>query len=270
VFKSGGRVVKNVTGYDLCKVIAGSWGTLAVMTDVTIKTLPRAETEATVLVLNLDDAAAGKAMTAAMSSYGDVSAAAHLPAKAAERIAETASGRTAVTAFRLEGVAPSVVQRKALLEKIVAPFGALAALDEAASRAFWRSVRDVTPFAAAGPSGGRDLWRISTEPVRGPGVGRALAGRADAEILYDWAGGLVWAALPAADDAHADLVRATLAAAGGQSGGHATLIRAPAAVRAAIDVFTPEPAPLAALTERIRKSFDPQGVLNPGRMWAGI
>jgi glycolate oxidase FAD binding subunit len=266
VFKSGGRVVKNVTGYDLCKVIAGSWGTLAVMTDITIKTLPKAETEESVLVLNLDDATARKAMTAATGCYGDVSAAAHLPANVAARIAETASGQAAVTAFRLEGVAPSVKQRKAVLEKLIAPFGSLAALGEPASRAFWRGVRDVTPFAASGPAGGRDLWRISTAPTQGATIGRALAIKADAEILYDWAGGLIWAALPAAADAHARLVRATLAA----SGGHATLIRAPAAVRAAVEVFSPEPAPLAALTDRVRKSFDPQGVLNPGRMWAGV
>jgi glycolate oxidase FAD binding subunit len=266
VFKSGGRVVKNVTGYDLCKLIAGSWGTLAVMTDVTIKTLPKAETEASVLVLNLDAAAAGKAMTAAMGSYGDVSAAAHLPAGVAARIAESASAHSAVTAFRLEGVAPSVIQRKAVLEKIVAPFGAVTALDETASRGFWRSVRDVTPFAAAGPFGDRDLWRLSTAPSAGPSVGRVLAREAGAEMLYDWAGGLVWAALPAADDAHAPLVRGTMA----KAGGHATLIRAPAAVRAAVEVFTPEPAALAALTGRVRKSFDPQGVLTPGRMWAGI
>ena len=109
-FKSGGRVVKNVTGYDLCKLIAGSWGTLAAMTDVTIKTLPRAETEATVLVLKLDDATARKAMAAAMGSFADVSAAAHLPAIAAARIAEIAAAQTAVTAFRLEGVAPSVAR----------------------------------------------------------------------------------------------------------------------------------------------------------------
>jgi glycolate oxidase FAD binding subunit len=265
VFKSGGRVVKNVTGYDMCKVIAGSWGTLAAMTDVTIKVLPKAETELSVLVLGLDDAAAGKTMTAAMTCYGDVSAAAHVPA-AAERIAATASGRAAVTAFRLEGVAPSVAQRKTVLEQVLAPFGALAVLEEGPSRAFWSAVRDVTPFAADGPSGGRDIWRISTAPTQGPAVGATLARKAGAEVLYDWAGGLVWAALPASDDAQAPLVRATVAAAGG----HATLIRAPAAVRAAIEVFTPEPPPLAALTARIRKSFDPQGVLNPGRMWAGV
>jgi glycolate oxidase FAD binding subunit len=265
VFKSGGRVVKNVTGYDMCKVIAGSWGTLAAMTDVTVKVLPKAETELSVLVLGLDDASAGKAMTAAMTSYGDVSAAAHVPA-AAERIAATASGRAAVTAFRLEGVAPSVAQRKTVLEQVMAPFGALATLEQDASRAFWSAVRDVTPFAADGPSGGRDVWRISTAPTQGPAVGMELVRKAGAEVLYDWAGGLVWAALPASDDAQAPLVRTTVAAASG----HATLIRAPAAVRAAVEVFTPEPPGLAALTARIRKSFDPQGVLNPGRMWAGV
>jgi glycolate oxidase FAD binding subunit len=265
-FKSGGRVVKNVTGYDLCKLIAGSWGTLAAMTDVTIKTLPRAETEATVLVLKLDDATARKVMTAATGSFADVSAAAHLPATAAARIPEIATAQTAVTAFRLEGVAPSVAERKTVLEKLLAPFGTLGALGEAASRALWRAVRDVTPFAAAGPAGTRDLWRVSTAPTQGAGVGHALAEKADAELFYDWAGGLIWAALPAANDAHAPLVRATVASAGG----HATLIRAPAAVRAAVDVFTPEAPALAALTARVRAGFDPQGVLNAGRMWAGV
>jgi glycolate oxidase FAD binding subunit len=130
----------------------------------------------------------------------------------------------------------------------------------------WRAIRDAAPFAAAGPAGARYVWRISTAPSRGAEIGRALAERAAAEIMYDWAGGLIWAALPASDDAGAALVRSTVAAAGG----YATLIRAPAAVRAAIDVFEPEPAALAALTKRVRESFDPRGVLNAGRMWAGV
>jgi glycolate oxidase FAD binding subunit len=265
-FKSGGRVVKNVTGYDLCKLLAGSWGTLAAMTDITIKTLPRAETEETVLIFDLDETPAGKLMAAVMGSFADASAAAHVPAPLAVRIAEIAAARGAVTAFRLEGVAPSVAHRKAVLEKLAAPYGGLGTLDETVSRAFWRAIRDVTPFAAAGPAGRRDLWRISTAPSRGAELGLALTGRAEAEVLYDWAGGLVWAALPAADHAHARLVRLTLAA----IGGHATLIRAPAAVRAAVEVFEPQPPALAALSKRVRDSFDPRGVLNAGRMWAGV
>ena len=265
-FKSGGRVVKNVTGYDLCKLIAGSWGTLAAMTEVTVKTLPRAETEATILVPGLDDKTAGKLMAAAMGSFADASAAAHLPAAAAARIGEVAGAGTAVTAFRLEGVAPSIAHRKGVLEKLAAPFGAPETLGEAASRALWRAVRDAAPFAAAGPASGRYVWRISTAPLSGAEIGRALLAKAQAEVMYDWAGGLIWAALPASDDAGAGLVRAIVAA----SGGHATLVRAPAAVRASVEVFAPQPPALAALTKRVRESFDPQGVLNAGRMWAGV
>jgi glycolate oxidase FAD binding subunit len=278
-FKSGGRVVKNVTGYDLCKLLAGSWGTLAAMTDVTVKTLPRAESEETVLVMDLDDGAAGKVMAAVMGSFADVSAAAHLPAAAAARITEIASAHRGVTAFRLEGVAPSIAHRASVLERLVAPFGALDRLGAAASRAFWRAVRDVAPFAAKrdphstatgsaslSPREERCVWRISTAPSRGAEVGRALVERAGAEVMYDWAGGLVWAAVSVSDDAHAPLVRASVAAAGG----HATLVRAPAALRAKVDVFEPEPAVLAALTARVREGFDPRGVLNPGRMWAGV
>ena|SRR5690242_3937148 len=265
-FKSGGRVVKNVTGYDLCKLVAGSWGTLAAMTEVTVKTLPKAETEQTILVLGAEPAAAVKIMAVAMSSHGDVSAAAHLSQAIAPDVAETASAHSAVTALRLEGVAPSVEQRRAHLEGLLASFGALASLDETASRALWRAIRDVTPFAANGPRGGADIWRISTAPARGADIGRTLADQAGAETLYDWAGGLVWAALPRSDDARAPLVHATVASVGG----HATLVRAPAAVRAKVDVFTPQPPGLAALTQRVRKGFDPQGVLSPGRMWAGV
>src|SRR5438045_445744 len=143
-FKSGGRVVKNVTGYDLCKVLAGSYGTLAAMTDVTVKVLPRAETEQTLLVLGLDAAKAARAMSAAMNSVNDVSGAAHLPAPIAARV--TQAGR-AVTALRLEGVAPSVAHRIRALESLLKSFGTLARLDETVSRAFWRGVRDGLPFA---------------------------------------------------------------------------------------------------------------------------
>jgi glycolate oxidase FAD binding subunit len=265
-FKSGGRVVKNVTGYDLCKLLAGSWGTLAAMTDVTVKTLPRAETERTVLVLGPDAATAGKLMTAVMNSFADASAAAHVPSALVGRIAAIAAAGASVTAFRIEGVAPSVAHRSALLEDLARSHGRLAMLEEPSSRELWRAVRDATPFAVAGPSGARDIWRISTAPASGTDVGRALAERADAEVLYDWAAGLVWAALPPSDDAASDLVRALVA----EGGGHATLIRAPAAVRAAVDVFQPEPPALAALTKRVREGFDPRGVLNPGRMWAGV
>jgi len=257
-FKSGGRVVKNVTGYDLCKVLAGSYGTLAAMTDVTVKVLPRAETEQTLLVLGLDDATAARAMSIAMGSSNDVSGAAHFPAPLAATI--QAEADTAVTALRLEGVAPSVVHRMRALEVLLKPFGAIVEVKEDASRKLWKDVRDVMPF----PNDDRALWRISAAPMRAHEITNAI-GEACA-CFYDWAGGLVWAALPVADDAGAAIVRRAVAA----TGGHATLIRAPAAIRAAVPVFQPQDVALAALSRRVKESFDPKGMFGPGRMWAGI
>jgi glycolate oxidase FAD binding subunit len=264
-FRSGGRVVKNVTGYDLCKLLAGSFGTLAAMTDVTVKTLPKAETETTVTVLGLGSAAATKAMAAALGSSCDVSAAAHLPPAVAARMDIPGAVARAATALRLEGVAPSVAHRKEALAALLRPFGAVEVLDAEASRALWRSVRDVTPFAA-GAASARHLWRISTAPGSGAALAEAMAAGADAEMLFDWGGGLVWAALAPSDDAGASLVHKAVSA----HGGHATLIRAPAALRAAVDVFAPQDEGLAALTRRVKESFDPRGILNPGRMWAGV
>jgi glycolate dehydrogenase FAD-binding subunit len=262
IFKSGGRVVKNVTGYDLCKLIAGSWGTLAAMTEVTIKVLPSPETEATVLIAGLAPAQAVDAMTGAMGSSCDVSGAAHLPAEVAARIPQIAAAGAAITALRLEGFAPSVAHRRGALQAQMRPLGDLAALDDQASGTLWRAVRDVTPFAGGeGP-----VWRLSVAPSQGAEVAAVVARQLPAQMLYDGAGGVIWIALGACDDAGAAVVRGAVAT----SGGHATLIRAPAALRAAVAVFDPQNAAVAALTKRVKESFDPKGVLNPGRMWAGV
>ena len=260
--KSGGRVVKNVTGYDMCKVLAGSWGTLAAMTDVTIKVLPKAETEATVIVEGLDDARACAAMAAAMGSACDVSGAAHLP----DHVASYFDGLPkpeAATALRLEGFVPSVKHRKEALAALMKTFGPVALLDEMHSRALWLSVRQVKPFAGEAVRA-RPLWRISTAPSRGHEIVAAITPAA--QMFYDWAGGLLWVAMPFADEPDAGSIRAAVKSVGG----HATLVRAPAAVRAAVDVFEPQEANLRALSKRVKEGFDPKGVLNPGRMWAGV
>ena len=264
-FKSGGRVVKNVTGYDLGKLLTGSWGTLAAMTEITVKVLPRAETEATLLVLGLDAAAAVAAMAAAMASAAEVSAAAHVPREIAVRLGDPGGG-LAATALRLEGVAPSVAHRCALLERLLRPSGSLAVIDAAGSRSLWQAIRDATSFAVADPLSARPLWRISTVPSRAPAVVAAVAAEAEIEVLYDWAGGLVWMSPAPCDDAAAPLIRRAVA----DAGGHATLIRAPLPVRAAVAVFPPQDDALAALTRRVKASFDPKGVLGPGRLQAGL
>ncbi len=265
-FKTGGRVVKNVTGYDLCKLLAGSWGTLAVMTEVTLKVMPKPESERTLLLRALDDVTANRAMTAALGSPFDVSGAAHLPNSAfrpaADALAELESAGQAVTLLRLEGIAASAAARAASLGKALAPFGAAEILQDAASAAVWSSIRDVQPFAAGGALGAWPVWRIVCPPASGGALGQALARDTGGEVIYDWGGGLIWAALPPKPDAQAALVRQRVDAAGG----HATLIRASEQVRRHVDVFHPQPGGLAALSERVRSSFDPKNILNRGRM----
>jgi len=268
-FKTGGKVVKNVTGYDLCKLLAGSWGTLAVMTEVTLKVMPRPESERTLLLRGLDDLAANRDMTAALGSPFDVSAAAHLPPTALratrEDLQRLAAPGHAVTLVRLEGIAASVAHRAASLARLLAPFGNVEFREEAKSAELWRAVRDVEPFAAGGALGGWPVWRIVCPPAAGGALGQALARETEGEVIYDWGGGLIWAALPPKPDAQAALVRARVNAAGG----HAMLLRASEDVRRTIDVFHPQAAGVAALGERVRQGFDPKGVLNRGRMTRG-
>jgi glycolate oxidase FAD binding subunit len=267
-FKSGGRVVKNVTGYDLCKLMAGSWGTLGAMTEVTIKTLPAPETEETVLLRALAPEKAIAAMSAAMASGCDVSGAAHLPRRVAARIplGEIAGAAGAVTALRVEGFAPSVAHRTHGLERLLKDFGEIARAGPVVSRGLWQAVRDVTPFASGREGPQRPLWRISTVASQGAQLAARLAGELETEVLFDWAGGLLWLSVSESDDAGAAVIGRAVAA----IGGHATLMRASSAVRAAVAVFSPQDPVLAALTRRVKEGFDPKRVLNPGRMWAGV
>ena len=268
-FKAGGRVVKNVTGYDLCKLLAGSWGTLAVMTEVTLKVMPRPESERTLALRGLDDVAANRAMTAALGSPFDVTGAAHMPGSALRAgtggLADLGNQSEALTLLRLEGITASVVHRAAALARALASFGVTEPLEDAASAAIWCAVRDVQPFAAGGPLGAWPVWRIVCPPASGGMLGERLARDTGGDVIYDWGGGLIWAALPPKPDAQATLVRQRVDA----IGGHATLIRAPDQVRRNIDVFHPQQGGLAALGIRVRHSFDPKGILNRGRLVRG-
>ena len=266
-FKAGGRVVKNVTGYDLCKLLAGSWGTLAVITEVTLKVMPKPESERTLVLRGLDDLTANRAMTAALGSPFDVSGAAHLPNSAFQPAAGAAvaglgaPGRAA-TLLRLEGIAASVADRANSLGKTLAPFGGVEILQDTISIAIWSSIRDVQAFAAGGALGAWPVWRIVCPPASGGALGQTLARDTGGEVIYDWGGGLIWAALPPKPDAQAGLVRQRVEAAGG----HAMLVRASELVRRNVDVFHPQSGGLAALSERVRQSFDPKNILNRGRL----
>ncbi len=241
VVKNGGRVMKNVTGYDLVKLMAGSYGTLGVLTEVSFKVLPGVETQASVLINGLSNVDAVGAMSTALGSPYEVTGAAHLPAGL--------DGHP-VTMLRLEGFAESVAYRAGKLRELLARFGDVTVeTDPERVAAGWRWVRDVEAFH--GRDG--DVWRISVKPSDGP----EIAARAGADVVFDWGGGLIWALVPEGTDLRAQL---------GGFAGHATLIRASEDTRGRLPVFQPEPAPLAALTAGLRRQFDPKGILNPGIM----
>lgn len=265
-FKAGGRVVKNVTGYDVCKLITGAWGTLAVMTEVTLKVMPRAEAERTLVLRGLDDIAANKAMTAALGSPYDISGAAHLPGSALRTVqgplGEIAAEDQSATLIRLEGITASAASRAASLSTLLQSYGTAEIVEDSQSSALWADIRDVVPFAASGPRAMWPVWRIVCPPASGGKLGQEIAKRSQGEVVYDWGGGLIWAALPPSADAQAAQLRKLVDAAGG----HATLIRASEDVRRAIDVFHPQAPGVAALGDRVRKSFDPKSILNRGRM----
>jgi glycolate oxidase FAD binding subunit len=258
VFKAGGRVVKNVTGYDLSRGLAGSFGTLAIATEVTLKVLPLGETSATLMLIGLDPAPAVAALCAAMGAPADVSGAAHLPPFAAK----TQGFSTSITALRLEGFAPSVAGRLNWLERMLKDLAPVARLDAPSSRKLWRAVRDVEPLAYPRE---KIVWKISVAPTAGPKIAETVLRAHTAEALFDWSGGLVWLALDPCPGAAAGLIRQAVAENGG---GHATLIRAPGEARATVPVFEPQPQPLAALSRRLKAAFDPYAILEPCRMYA--
>jgi glycolate oxidase FAD binding subunit len=264
-FKAGGRVMKNVTGYDLPKLLCGSFGTLAVMTEITVKVLPAPEKARTVLLFGLDDTEARDAMAAGLNSPHEVSGAAHLPRKVAARsaVGHVRGAGEAVTAIRVEGFGPSVEARCKALRELLgasAPKG-IEELHSMNSATLWREIRDVAPLL---PDDSRDLWRLSVPPASGAPIMASLIfgeGFANDGYFYDWGGGQIWLAVPPATPTAA-AIRAQVEA----SVGYATLMRAGDETRDLVSPFLPEPAALAAIARRLKEALDPKHVLNPGRM----
>jgi glycolate oxidase FAD binding subunit len=260
MYRAGAAVVKNVTGYDLPKLMAGSFGTLTALSEVTVKVLPAPEETQTLLLTGRDEAAGVAALTRAMRSPYEVSGAAHLPASIAARssVGRVSGAGGSVTLVRLEGFAPSVAARAAALTE---ELGTDALLDRADSLVVWQEVSNAAYFAA---DRSRHVWKLSVPPQDGPAVAASLRRSLDAEFWFDWAGGLLWVAVTPAEG-EAELIRAAM-----PGTGHATLVRAPEAVRAATVVFQPLPEPLMALTRRVKTGFDPRGLFNPGRLYDGL
>lgn len=263
-FRGGGRVMKNVTGYDLCRAVCGSWGTLAVMANVTFKVLPRPERTGTLVILGLDDTSGVEALCAALGTPFEVTGAVHLQEPLAVRLRQEslAAAGKAVTAVRIETFASSLRYRLDRLKEALRAFGEIHELEDADAIAFWNELRQLSPLQGSTAP----LWRLSTAPRSGPAVVAAIKRYMECRAFYDWSGGLIWAEVLDTADAGAADIRRVIAS----HGGHATLIRAAPAVRASIDVFQPLEPDLAAITRGIKAVFDPKDILNRGRMLADL
>jgi len=264
IFKAGGRVVKNVTGYDISRGLTGSWGTLAVISEVTFKVLPRPEDTRTLLLLGLPDEIGVEVLTTAMATPYEVSGAVHLERALAGRLWHDGLRQQgqAVTALRIENFEKSATYRVARLREHLAAYGEMHELDRNNSLAFWGELRELSVLQGSDAP----VWRISTAPRAGPKVVAAIAAYMDCRAWYDWSGGLVWAEVLPTTDAGAADIRRVMAT----FGGHATLMRADAAVRAGVEVFQPLEAGVAAISKRLKAAFDPAGILNPGRMYPNL
>ena len=261
VIRAGGRVMKNVTGLDLVKLLAGSHGTLGFLTEVTFRVLPVPETVETIVISGLDDAAASHAMAVAMAMPVEVSGAAHLPQTVRSRFLDGQLPEGEATVLRLEGLEASVSVRAEKLRAAMQQFGPVTRMGSSESKRLWREIRDVAPYAGTQQ---KPLWRVSVAPAAGHQLVAALRLEAGIDAFYDWQGGLVWMQMEA--DPEAELLRRYIKALGG---GHATLLRAPDAARAAISSFEPQPDAVALLSARVKQKLDPAGIFSPGKM-AGV
>jgi glycolate oxidase FAD binding subunit len=260
IIRSGGRVLKNVTGLDLCKLLTGSHGTLGVITEITLKVLPAPEATGTLVLPDLDPAAAVAALSAALGSPFGVSGATWLPADSVARVPGLGGVNGSATLLRIEDFAPSVAYRIDRLQAQFAVAGSVT-FDTAASQAIWRDIGNARPLIA---SVGDAVWRVSVRPSAGPSILDRLR-PAGVTGYLDWGGGLAWLAGPA-DTATHHAVEAAATAAGGVW----TLLRAPDTLRGAVRVVPDEAAPMARITRQVKAAMDPAGILNPGRLYAGL
>jgi len=265
LFKSGGRVMKNVAGIDVARGLTGSWGTLAVMTEVTFKVAPLPQTMQTLAYIGLPDDLAIEALGIAMATPLEVTGAVHLPKNCAERlkVPKLKGVRQSLTLLRLETFSTSIDERKEKLKTALKVYGNPIELDPEETFGLWSEFRtlSVMPFSTD-----TSLWRISTLPTKAPEIVAAIQKFMHAVAFYDWSGALVWLEVPAAADAGAADVRRAVAV----RGGHATLIRAEPEIRSTVDVFEPLKPEIERLTRGIKSAFDPNGLLNRGRMYANF
>lgn len=261
ILHGGAQVMRSVAGLDLCRAVCGSWGTLAVLFETVFKAVPRPEKTATLILLDQTDEIAIETLCAARGVPVEVSGAVHINAELGRRLVHDGLRETgvAVTAIRLESFAAFLPGRIERLQRALRHFGEIHVLDDADSQALWGELKQLS--VVQGP---RPLWRILTMPKHAAAMIGGIRRHMPVDAFYDWSGGLIWLEVPQSADAGATDVRRVLAS----FGGHATLIRAPDAARAQVEVFHPVDPGIERMTQVLKSVFDPAGILNPGRMYA--
>ena len=252
VLSNGGRVMKNVTGYDLVKLMSGSWGTLGVLTEVALKVLPVSETQVTLKVHVTTWADAVGCMSAALGTPFDVSGAATV--QAAE------GGFDSL--IRIEGFETSVQYRASELTQRLAKFGTVDVVGDP-----WAEVKDLRAWAALDT-----VWRISVRPTDSLKVIELMQDLQQDRGFHcqlDWGGGLLWLGLEAAQmaDTRAGLaLHQALQRHVAQLRGHATLVTSGLLRDQELCHFQPLERAIERVSQSLREKFDPRGILNPGRM----
>jgi glycolate oxidase FAD binding subunit len=257
-FAAGGRVVKNVTGFDLPKLMTGAFGTLGVLTEVTLKVVPAPQASRTLAFAGLSDEAGLSLLRQAAAGAIPISGAAHLPAGAVGRLAQLQpfSGRN-LTLVRLEALAPVL---PLAIERLLTALGEAEILEGGAWAQLWPALGGAAAFADTRAP----VWRVAVPPSQAAALGDELRA-AGMTVYFEWAGRLLWVEGPVeAELGGGDVIRAALARLAGD--GHATLVRGDEGLRRRVPPFQPQSPGVAALAARLRAQFDPQGLFNPGRM----
>ncbi len=253
-FKAGGKVVKNVTGFDIPKLACGAFGTLCVLTELTFRVFPKASHAATLMLRDVAPQEGFQALRRIWSSPLEATGLAYIaPLAIAELLGEVGKG---AALFRVEGEPEPLKEKVQMLRSAL---GARDVKDVALGDAAFARLSAGAPFAATG----HDVWKIGVPPSEAPRTAEAIG----TELWYgDLAGGVLWFGLEPDNAASIAKLRAAVA----RAGGHATLVRAGLPTRKRVAVFPQETPERAELTRRVKAAFDPLSLFNPGRMYEGI
>jgi glycolate oxidase FAD binding subunit len=255
IFKAGGRVVKNVTGYDLPKLAAGSFGTLFALTEVTLRCYPRTAVPTSVVITDLSVEQGCRLLRKAVASPWEATGFCYLPRAALDRLDMEGERPESLTAIRFEGSSHSMAARAQGFLQALAPEGKI--LSDACLPLLWSEIAQLKPFRRA-----NILWRVSVPPAVAPHALKLF--RPDC-FAVDWAGGLLWI-----EHNEPSLTANEVQAIARDLEGHAMLFHGPDEMRRTSAIFAPLDEATTALMQRLKQAFDPGGVFNPGRMYAGI